>query len=59
MTTERSVCFTEDEAFDILWELGEALGHATSAGALADEVRLRPLIHLVLRRIDEARGEVS
>jgi hypothetical protein len=59
MTSERSVCFTEDEAFDILWELGEALGHATSAGALADEVRLRPLIHLVHRRIDDARRGLS
>jgi hypothetical protein len=25
MTTERSVCFTEDEAFDILWELARRL----------------------------------
>lgn len=52
----RVVCFTAEEGHLILWALAEAMANAEGADALSDVAFLRPVIHLVHRRIDQGTG---
>jgi hypothetical protein len=54
---ERVVCFTAEEGHLILWALAEAMANAEAADALSEVAFLRPVIHLVHRRIDQAQEE--
>jgi hypothetical protein len=50
------ICFTDDEAFAILWALGHAREAAVSNDALSDAAFLDQQYELVRSRIDQDRG---
>ncbi len=56
---ERVICFTAEEGHLILCALAEAMANAEAAEALAEVAFLRPIIHLVHRRIDQGTGGVA
>jgi hypothetical protein len=55
MPAARCICFTEDEAFTILWVLAEALAAALAVDALASAAEIEGARQLVRSRIDENR----
>jgi hypothetical protein len=55
MPAARCICFTEDEAFTILWVLAEALAAAIAVDALASAAEIEGARQLVRSRIDEDR----
>ena len=56
---EPVVCFTAEEGHLVLWALAEAMANAEAADALSEVAFLRPVIHLVHRRIDQGTGGVA
>jgi hypothetical protein len=54
--SRQRICFTESEAFQILWVLVESLEDALTTDTLSAAVLLEETRNLVRSRIDQQRG---